>query len=188
MDEKKNDRGKKGSRKQIPNDHDIFDDLADLEKLSEMASEIQYETEPSSNGNDDSFKKCDVCGGELINGECLSCTKREEVERELFEPEDEDFEEDDYTAWRSELKSKGELNLFGIFCIVVASIYVIYISFPEVISVLTGEFVLEQFVLFFILFVMGLGALFGGFVMARHAHLKRRSIQDWSLHFPRWAI
>jgi hypothetical protein len=172
----KNENNKK-SQPDNPNDNDIFENLNDLDELDSIVKEISTPLDtpsPSSTDSDSFFDKCSDCGSELIGGECLSCAQREEKEGEIAEKRKEYFEEDSYNEWRSEMKSKGELNLFGIFSVVVASIYLIYIAFPEVVSILTSEFVLERFILYFILLIIGIGALFGGFVMARHVIIYSR--------------
>jgi hypothetical protein len=148
--------------------HDeALDDVLD-EVIDEAPDESHDETSQIIPDAINSFEMCGVCGGQLINGECLNCAKRIELERKLFDEDQEGFKEDQYREWKSEMRSKGELNLFGIFCIVVASIYLIYISFPPVLELLTGDFILEEFLLNFVLLIFGVGALSGGFVMARH--------------------
>jgi hypothetical protein len=169
MDESDQINKKKESQSDDPND-DLDDQFEDLDELVSMVDEFSSYDTPSDTISeyDDSFENCQVCGEELINGECISCSERDARESGYIEDEKDDFKEDDYQQWRRELKSKGELNLFGIFCVVVTAIYLIYISFPEVLSIMTGEFILEQFALYFTLLIIGIGALFGGLVMARH--------------------
>jgi hypothetical protein len=174
MDEKEDNLNKKRSPSKDQDDFESLDDMSELEELGIMAKDIISSDESPSKASQiipdsiNSSEMCAVCGGQLIHGECLSCAKRDELERDLFEKDQESFEEDQYNRWKSEMRSKGELNLFGIFCIVVASIYLIYISFPPVLDLLTGDFILDEFLLNFVLLIFGIGALFGGFVMARH--------------------
>ncbi|UCF08926.1 MAG: hypothetical protein JSW28_04345 [Thermoplasmata archaeon] len=117
---------------------------------------------------ENNFNLCPNCGRELFSGQCLFCAERLADMEGYKEVEEETPEDEVYSLWREEMRQKGELNIIGIFCVVVASIYMIYISYPEVLQGLTGEFDLEHFTFYFFLLVIGLGALFGGFVMARH--------------------
>jgi hypothetical protein len=177
MEEMEKDDFKKKSQSNDSNDNETFDNLDDFDELDSIVNELSTSLDTptlTSIDSDSLFDKCSVCGSDLIDGECLTCAQREEEEKVFTEEEKEDFEEDSYYEWRREMKSKGELNLFGIFSVVVAAVYLIYIAFPEVVSILTSEFILERFALYFILLIMGIGALFGGFVMARHVIIYSR--------------
>jgi hypothetical protein len=163
----------KGSKDIQSDEEPNIDELIQL--LEEATEENNYQSEEITSPHagvsisedfDESFKYCSNCGRELLHGECLYCAEEmEKVEAEEYE----DFEKRPHTKWRNEMRRKGELNMAGIFCVVVAAIYLIYISFPEVTLALTGDFIIEHFLFHFILLLIAIGALFGGFVMARHA-------------------
>jgi hypothetical protein len=178
MDEDKENRNKKISKtnkKDNPDDLEkgLLDELNILEQVlqeednSTSAEEFPEEEDTRTQEDFEEYViNCERCGNQLINGECLHCS--EETEEEIPIEDEEETDEEIESHWRKEMRKKGELNIFGIFCVVVASVYVIYISIPELIPALTGEVVFENLAFYFLLLIIGMGALFGGLVMARH--------------------
>jgi hypothetical protein len=146
--------------------------IEDLSSLSEPESEIpEFEEEfleEEAEEIENNFNSCPNCGRELFAGECLHCVEDLEEIEDYDEEEEEEYEDDVYSRWREEMKKRGELNIIGIFCVVVSSIYIIYLSYPEVLLGLSGEFEFEHFLFHSVLLMIGLGALLGGLVMARH--------------------
>jgi hypothetical protein len=179
MDESLENTNKKMSSSKENENHDKIENGI-LKELNTLEEELKQEDDYSI---DDGFIKeevtdtqedfeefainCEKCGNQLLNGECPYCF--EESEEEIPLEDEEETDEEIESHWRKEMRKKGELNIFGIFCVVVAAVYVIYISIPELVPVLTGEFALDHFAFYFLLLIIGMGALFGGLVMARHS-------------------
>jgi hypothetical protein len=69
--------------------------------------------------------------------------------------------------WRSK-KSKTKIGLASLFCIICLSIYIIYISGIVVYNILLFEFDMEDFIYYFIILILGIGAFIGGLKLAKN--------------------
>lgn len=88
------------------------------------------------------------------------------------------YPDEEYESWKERLKTKGELNPFVILFIVAGSIYLMYISFLPILDYFTNGIDMKGLILNLIIFVIGLGSLLGGLVMARHTIIYGRLLDS----------
>jgi len=75
-------------------------------------------------------------------------------------------------------KFKSKIGLFGLFCIITVSIYIIYVSTTLLYDLISEEFIVFDFIYFVILVIIGIGAFLGGLRMARNIILVEYIFDD----------